>query len=115
VLNVGDAVETYLAAWAQIDQVSGRVFNLGGGPDNAISLRQLIRHIEALTGRPLDTRYEDWRAGDQRYFVADARAAREALGLASPKGWQQGIAELAQWLADARGLSLKAPQMEAAA
>ncbi|HEV2569572.1 SDR family NAD(P)-dependent oxidoreductase [Sphingomonas sp.] len=115
VLNVADAVETYLAAWARIDQVGGRVFNLGGGPDNAISLRQLIRHIEALTGTPIDMRYEDWRAGDQRYFVADARAARETLGLAAPKGWQQGIAELAQWLADARGLPLKALQMEAAA
>ncbi len=115
VLNVGDAVDTYLAAWARIDQVSGRVFNLGGGPDNAISLRQLIRHIETLIGRPVDTHYEDWRAGDQRYFVADARAGRGALGLNEPKGWQQGIAELAEWLADARGLKLKAPQMEAAA
>ncbi|NNM78753.1 SDR family NAD(P)-dependent oxidoreductase [Sphingomonas sp. ID1715] len=115
VLNVADAVDTYLAAWRRIDQVSGRVFNLGGGPDNAISLRQLIRHIERLTGRPVDTRFEDWRAGDQRYFVADARSVRQALGLAAPKGWQQGIAELAEWLAEARGLTLKAPQMEAAA
>jgi CDP-paratose 2-epimerase len=115
VLHADDAVATYLAAWARIGQVSGRVFNLGGGPDNAISLRQLIGHIEALTGRPVDTHHEDWRAGDQRYFVADARAARNALGLPAPKDWRQGIAELAQWLADARGLPLKAPQMEAAA
>ena len=115
VLSVGDAVDTYIAAWRGIDDVAGRAFNLGGGPDNAISLRQLIRHIEALTGHPVDTRYEDWRAGDQRYFVADARAVRGALSLPSPKGWQQGIAELAEWLADARGLPLEAAPMEAAA
>jgi CDP-paratose 2-epimerase len=112
VLHVDDAVDTYLAALRSIDRVSGRVFNLGGGPDNAISLRQLLRHIETLTGRPVETRFEDWRAGDQRYFVADARAARETLGLGAPKPWQQGIAELADWLADARGLELR--HMEAA-
>jgi CDP-paratose 2-epimerase len=112
VLHVDDAVATYLTVLRSIDRVSGRVFNLGGGPDNAISLRQLLRHIETLTGRPVETRFEDWRAGDQRYFVADARVARAALGLGPPKPWQQGIAELAEWLAEARGLELR--HMEAA-
>ena len=31
-LDVGDAVEAYLAAWARIGAVKGRAFNLGGGP-----------------------------------------------------------------------------------
>jgi len=114
VLHVDDAVDAYLAAWRKIDAVSGRVFNLGGGPANAISLRQLIRHIERVIGRPVELRFEDWRAGDQRYFVADARAARQALGLATAKPWQRGIAELAEWLADARDLPLHAARMEAA-
>jgi CDP-paratose 2-epimerase len=114
VLHVDDAVDTYLAAWRNIDAVSGRVFNLGGGPANAISLRQLIRHIESVTGRPVQLSFEDWRAGDQRYFVADAREARETLGLSQPKAWRQGVAELAEWLAGARGLQLGAKQLEAA-
>lgn len=113
VLHVDDAVDTYMAAWHAIDRVGGCVFNLGGGPDNAISLRQLLRHIEALIGRPVETSHEDWRAGDQRYFVADASAARATLGLGAPKAWQQGIEELADWLAEARGLQRHA-QMEAA-
>ena len=114
VLHIDDAVDTYLSALRLIDSVKGRVFNLGGGPDNAISLRQLLRHIEALIGRPVETLHEDWRAGDQRYFVADARSAQEVLGLAAPKPWRQGIAELAEWLAEARGLELRAAHMEAA-
>jgi CDP-paratose 2-epimerase len=114
VLHVDDAVDAYVAAWRQMDQVSGRVFNLGGGPANAISLRQLLRHIEDLTASAVETRYEDWRAGDQRYFVADARAAQQTLGLAQPKPWRHGIAELAEWLANVRALPLHAAQMEAA-
>jgi CDP-paratose 2-epimerase len=98
ILDVGDAVDAYLAAWRDIDAVAGRAFNLGGGPDNAVSLRQLLDHIGALTGRPVDVRFADWRAGDQRYFVADARAAQAALALKPRRDWREGVAALADWL-----------------
>ena len=39
-------------------------FNLGGGPENAVSLRGLIAHIDRLLGRATDLQFEDWRAGD---------------------------------------------------
>src|SRR5690606_9696787 len=81
VLNVADCVQAYMACWERIEQVKGRAFNLGGGPTNAISLRQLIAHIEDLTGRPVETSYSDWRAGDQRYYVSDTRCARRELRL----------------------------------
>src|SRR5690606_24091152 len=40
-LYVADAVEAYLSAWERIETVAGRAFNLGGGPDNAVSLLQV--------------------------------------------------------------------------
>ena len=106
ILDVRDAVDAYLAAWRRIDQVSGRAFNLGGGPTNAVSLRQLIAHIGALTGRPVDLAFADWRAGDQRYFVADTRAATAALGLTRPRDWREGVAALANWLAAERAVPI---------
>lgn len=102
ILDVRDAIDAYLAAWHRIDAVSGHAFNLGGGPGNAVSLRQLIGHIGDLTGRPVDLAFSDWRAGDQRYFVADTRAATQALGLARPRDWREGVAALADWLARER-------------
>jgi CDP-paratose 2-epimerase len=104
ILDVDDAVSAYLGAWRRIDQVKGRAFNLGGGAANAVSLLQLLEHIAALTGRPVDVSFSDWRAGDQRYFVADARAAQAALGLPEPRAWKQGVAALAGWLRAERGL-----------
>ena len=103
VLDVADAVAAYRAAWARIDAVAGRAFNLGGGPANAVSLKRLIGHIETLLGRPVETRLADWRAGDQRYFVADTTAARTALGLGPAIDWRAGVAELAAWLAAGLG------------
>lgn len=99
ILDVRDAVDAYLAAWARIDDISGRAFNLGGGPDNAVSLVQLLDHVGTITGRPVQLRHDEWRAGDQRYFVADTRAAGEALGFKAQHRWKDGVAQLAEWLA----------------
>jgi CDP-paratose 2-epimerase len=103
ILNVKNAVEAYLKAWRQIDRVSGRAFNLGGGPDNAVSLRELLAYMAELLGREIDVRFDDWRAGDQRYFVADTRLIQRELGLSQAIGWKQGVAELATWLEKTRG------------
>ncbi|WP_374944994.1 SDR family NAD(P)-dependent oxidoreductase [Sphingomonas sp.] len=115
ILDVSDAVDAYVRAWARIDTVKGRAFNLGGGPANAISLRQLLAHIADLTGRDVDVTYADWRAGDQRYFVADTRAAEAALGLAPRIDWRDGVAELARWLASERRLNLPIGQRRSVA
>jgi CDP-paratose 2-epimerase len=104
IMDVRDAVDAYMAALKGIDRISGRVFNLGGGPRNAVSLRQIVAHIGEVTGRRPDVRFADWRAGDQRYFVADTRLIRSTLGLAEARGWEEGVSDLAGWLADERGL-----------
>lgn len=114
VLNVRDAVDAYMTAWRKIADVQGRAFNLGGGPENAISLRDLIGYIEALAGFGIATSYEPWRAGDQRYFVADTSAARSALGLSAPIGWRRGVAELAKWIRSEEPAAFPAIAIEAA-
>ena len=112
ILDVSDAVDAYIRAWRRIDQVKGRAFNLGGGASNAVSLRVLLDHIGRLTGRPTEIGFSDWRAGDQRYFVADTRAAEAALGLGAKRPWREGVAALAEWLAAERDLPLGAAEPE---
>ena len=108
ILHVSDAVGAYLSAWRRIEQVKGRAFNLGGGPGNAVSLRQLLAHIEDLVGRPVEVDYADWRAGDQRYYVTDTRRVVETLQLPRPMDWRAGVADLAHWLASEHRISLDA-------
>ncbi|HWH21791.1 MAG TPA: SDR family NAD(P)-dependent oxidoreductase, partial [Allosphingosinicella sp.] len=98
ILDVSNAVEAYLNAWSRIDEVKGRALNLGGGPANAVSLRELIAYMGDLLGREVEVRYDGWRAGDQRYFVADTREAQRALGLSPAVPWKEGVARLAEWL-----------------
>jgi CDP-paratose 2-epimerase len=94
VLCVDDAVDAYVAAWRQIDTVAGKAFNLGGGPENAISLRRLVNHIGLLQGEAPEVHYAPWRPNDQRWYVSDTRHVRQALGLPNPRDWQSGVAWL---------------------
>jgi CDP-paratose 2-epimerase len=107
VLDVGDAVNAYVRALDNVDRVAGRAFNLGGGPENAISLLQLVDEIRAILGREVELSFEDWRQGDQRWYVSDTHSARAALGLPHPRGWRDGVARLADWLASERKLELR--------
>ncbi len=115
ILQVSDVVDAYMAALARIEDVRGRAFNLGGGPENAVSLRELIACIGEQIGRPVKVEYADWRQGDQRFFVADMREAERALGLKPRTPWRDGVAGLADWLAEHRGLQRHAPKLARAA
>lgn len=105
--EVSDAVAAYRVMHDRIDTLSGRAFNLGGGPQNAVSLRQVLAEIERVTGIAPDVHYGDWRAGDQPWFVADTSALTEATGWRAQTGWRDGIARLASWLSEHR---VRSPQ-----
>ena len=105
VLHVSDAVRAYRAVLSGIEEVSGRAFNLGGGPANAVSLHLVLAEIEALLGRTLSIVYENWRQGDQPYFVADTRRLHRAAGWRPVVGWREGLRDLAAWLCSDLGIA----------
>lgn len=104
ILHVRDAVAAYRAVLGSIGTCSGRAFNLGGGPANAVSLLQVLREIERLLGRKIDIGTDSWRAGDQLYFVADTKRLEDQLGWRRSMGWKDGLRDLADWLVANRDL-----------
>jgi CDP-paratose 2-epimerase len=100
ILFIDDLVDAFLLAEQQGARLSGRAFNMGGGPANTISLLDLLDRIEALHGERPETDFEDWRTGDQRYYVSDTRAFEQATGWQRRVGAEEGIARLYRWLAE---------------
>ncbi len=104
VLFVDDLLDAYDAAFERIDRAAGRVYNVGGGPENAISLLQLLHHLETRLGRPLPVSFHEWRPGDQRVFVSDIGRARVELAWVPNTPWQTGVSTLCDWVAANRRL-----------
>jgi CDP-paratose 2-epimerase len=102
ILHVSDAVAAYRTVLSRIDEVSGRAFNLGGGTQNAVSLRMVLREIGRIIGHEVPFSFAKTRTGDQLYFVADTRAISSALGWEAHVPWQDGLRNLADWLIEHR-------------
>jgi CDP-paratose 2-epimerase len=105
VLWVGDLLDLYERAIERIDVAAGQVYNVGGGPENTLSVWQELGPMLArLTGREIGVAWDDWRPGDQRIFVADIRRAEQELGWRPQTGKEEGIERLYEWVAANRAL-----------
>jgi CDP-paratose 2-epimerase len=102
VLFVDDLLDALQQVEENAARFAGHAFNMGGGPGNAISLLDLLDWIEELRGARPRVTFDDWRTGDQRYYVSDTRAFQEATGWRPRVTARQGIARLHDWLAASR-------------
>ncbi len=103
VLFIDDLLDAFDLACAHMPRLSGRAFNIGGGPANSVSLLEVVDAIGRITGRRPALEFAEWRAGDQRYYVSDMRGFHEATGWAPAVSLEEGLGRLCDWLADARG------------
>ncbi len=105
VLYVDDLLDVYDAAIEKIDIAAGRVYNMGGGPANVMSVwAEFGPILENLLGKPIEVARGDWRPGDQRVFYADIRKAEQELGWKPKIGVEKGIRMLFEWVQANRDL-----------
>ena len=105
VLWVDDLLDLFGAAVARIDVAAGQAYNIGGGPANTLAVwSELGPVLETLMGRPIQVRYDNWRPGDQRIFVADIRKAERELGWSPKVAKGEGVRRLYDWVAANRDL-----------
>jgi CDP-paratose 2-epimerase len=107
ILFIDDLLDAYDAAFAQPDKAAGRAFNIGGGPGNVVSLRELLAFIEQRSGDKIRAGSADWRPGDQKVFISDIRRARAELGWSPRISCPQGLGLLYDWIEKNRELFLK--------
>jgi CDP-paratose 2-epimerase len=106
ILFIDDLLNAYDAAFAAGDQAVGKAYNVGGGPDNVLSLLELVKYIEKRRGEKLPYAFCDWRPGDQKCFVSDIRRVERELGWTPATGCQQGLEQLYDWVAQNHALFL---------
>jgi CDP-paratose 2-epimerase len=104
ILFVEDLVRAMRTAMEGIDRLGGRAYNIGGGPGRTVSLLELLERIASLTGHAPDVRFEDWRTGDQRYYVSDIRRFGQASGWSPQVTVDEGVKRLHRWLTQLLGV-----------
>lgn len=101
ILFVEDLLDVYDAAVRNIDRVTGQIYNVGGGPENTMSVWADFGPIlEELVGKPIPVQYSEWRPGDQPIYISDIRKAQRELGWSPKIGVREGIVCLYNWVRD---------------
>ena len=104
ILFVSDLVNAFDLATKKISKTKGDIFNIGGGPENTISLLELLEYLETLTGRKKEVPFADWRPGDQKVYYSDIRKAKKAFGWEPKVDKEKGIKILYDWILDNKSL-----------
>jgi CDP-paratose 2-epimerase len=113
VLFVSDLIDAMQLAEQHSERLAGQAFNIGGGPQNVLSLLELVERMTTMNGERPRLRFDRSRVGDQRYYVSDTRKFQAATGWQPRVSVTQGLRELSRWLQEHR--TQGAPAREARA
>jgi CDP-paratose 2-epimerase len=98
ILYIDDLLDAMLLGMKNIQTVAGQPFNIGGGPDNAVSLLEVIGRLAELSGVEPQIHYGPRRKGDQPYYVSDTRRFATATGWKPQVSAARGVPRLYHWL-----------------
>ena len=98
-LHIDDLANAFEAAIANIETAKGNVYNIGGGPENSISIwRDFKPILEASLGRAVpEPAFAPSRPGDQEIYVSDISKASRELDWQPTVGVEEGIEKLVEW------------------
>ncbi|UOD35670.1 GDP-mannose 4,6-dehydratase [Deferribacteraceae bacterium V6Fe1] len=97
-LYATDCVDLYLKASEKIEDIKGKVFNIGGGIENSSSLLELFSFLEQELD--IKTTYTKLppRESDQKVFIADISKAKELIGWEPKVSKEDGIRKMIEWV-----------------
>jgi CDP-paratose 2-epimerase len=105
ILHVDDLMNAYDLAVEKIDVAKGQVYNMGGGPDNVMSIwAEFGPKLEKYIGETIEVARGDWRPGDQKVFYADISKAEKELGWQPTINVERGVQMLFDWVKENENL-----------
>jgi CDP-paratose 2-epimerase len=102
ILFVDDLLRAFRLAVERIHTTAGEVYNIGGGPENTLSVwAEFGDVLSALGGNGVDASFDDWRPGDQPCYVSDIRKAERDMGWRPEVSGGAGLERLWEWVQSA--------------
>jgi CDP-paratose 2-epimerase len=104
VLWVDDLIDLYMRTIERIELAAGQAYNVGGGPENTLSLLELVLMLRTATGEEMSPAVAGWRPGDQKVFVSDIQKVERELGWSPVVTPREGVRRLVEWTRISKGL-----------
>jgi CDP-paratose 2-epimerase len=104
VLHVDDLYDLLAKQLAELDRHSGQAFyNVGGGMENSVSLRELTQFCQELSGNRIEIgRIAETRDADIPFYVSDCTAVHKAADWKPQRKLSVVLENVWQWLVDHR-------------
>ena len=100
--DLSDLIERYLSSTSSLNpkifNQKSRVYNIGGGMNNTISLLELVGKFESILGKKLKIEFSNWRLGDQKLYISDITKIYSDIGWKPIINPELGIERLAKWM-----------------
>lgn len=104
ILYVKDLIDAFELAVSKINQTKGKIYNIGGGPKNAISLLESLDLLEKILGEKIDYKFADWRPGDQKVYVSNIEKAEKEFGWKPRTSIKEGLNGMVQWIKENKAI-----------
>lgn len=115
-LHIDDLSRAIFQALERMDRIQGEVFNIGGGPNQTLSVLELVHQLKKESGgTSWKITFSERRPGDQSIYVSNLRKAQELLDWSPSIGMEEGLVALHRWVQNHRKIlkklhSLPAPK-----
>jgi len=101
VLHIEDLYNLIERQMLDIDAYRGNIFNVGGGIENSVSLRELTTICERITGAKINiSNIQKVRQADIPYYVTDFSKVKSVGGWFPQKKIDDIVSDIARWIFD---------------
>lgn len=98
VLWIEDLIDAYNKSINAIEKTAGNIYNIGGGINFTMSLKELLQMLSESFSRKIDYSFASWRPGDQKVFVSDVSKAKGDFGWEPKVSPKAGVLKLIEWV-----------------
>jgi CDP-paratose 2-epimerase len=103
ILHVDDLYDLLVLQIRQLDRHSGATYNVAGGVELSVSLRELTQWCQHLTGKFLQIgQVAETRPADVPFFIGDSRSVQGATGWRPRRPLDSLLEDIHRWLVDQR-------------
>ena len=100
VLHVYDLLDAMADVRSNLRKTRGKVYNLGGGMERAVSILELLREIQSHTGRIPHLFHSDVRPGDQPLYISDTSKLEADTGWRARRSLSQTLEAIQKFWKD---------------